>query len=135
MTFEELLEDIHALEEDLLVFERKYGVLSDTFWQSYQKGEEPKNTSWMLDWSEWAASYKLLQERKEQYFHAVNCWLDENANIGFPELIERRACREPVNVYTTPLPHIDPDIKHNRIPATEMSFTKPNLPVLIKEIG
>jgi len=30
--------------------------------------------------------------------------------------------------------HIPPDIKHNRIPAPEMSFTQPNLPALIREI-
>lgn len=30
--------------------------------------------------------------------------------------------------------HIPPDIKHNRIPAPEMSFQQPNLPALIAEI-
>jgi hypothetical protein len=30
--------------------------------------------------------------------------------------------------------HVLPDIKHNRIPAPETSFTRPNLPVLIQEI-
>jgi hypothetical protein len=30
--------------------------------------------------------------------------------------------------------HVPPDIKHHRIPAPEMSFTQPNLPVLISEI-
>lgn len=30
--------------------------------------------------------------------------------------------------------HIPPDIKHNRIPAPEMSFTRPNLPALIRKI-
>lgn len=30
--------------------------------------------------------------------------------------------------------HVPPDIKHHRIPAPEMSFTQPNLPVLIHEI-
>jgi len=30
--------------------------------------------------------------------------------------------------------HIPPDIKHHRIPAPEISFTRPNLPVLIREI-
>lgn len=30
--------------------------------------------------------------------------------------------------------HIPPDIKHNRIPASNMSFTHPNLPVLIREV-
>ena len=30
--------------------------------------------------------------------------------------------------------HIHPDIKHHRIPAPEISFEQPNLPVLIQEI-
>ena len=30
--------------------------------------------------------------------------------------------------------HIPPDIKHHRIPAPNMSFERPNLPALIKEI-
>ena len=30
--------------------------------------------------------------------------------------------------------HIPPNVKHNRIPAPEMSFTRPHLPVLIQEI-
>lgn len=31
--------------------------------------------------------------------------------------------------------HIPPDIKHNRIPAANMSFTQPNFPALVKEIA
>ncbi len=30
--------------------------------------------------------------------------------------------------------HIPPDIKHNRVPASNMSFTQPNLPEIIQEI-
>ncbi|RLC90435.1 MAG: hypothetical protein DRI37_01465 [Chloroflexi bacterium] len=30
--------------------------------------------------------------------------------------------------------HIPPDIKHHRVPAPGLSFTKPNLPFLIREI-
>ena len=30
--------------------------------------------------------------------------------------------------------HVPPDIKRNRVPAPEISFTQPNLPVLIREI-
>lgn len=30
--------------------------------------------------------------------------------------------------------HVPPDIKHNRIPAPDLSFTQPNLPFLIAEI-
>ncbi len=35
MTLRELLADIHALEEDLLGFERKYGLRSETFYPAY----------------------------------------------------------------------------------------------------
>lgn len=31
--------------------------------------------------------------------------------------------------------HVPPNIKHNRVPAPEMSFTEPNLPALIREIA
>jgi hypothetical protein len=30
--------------------------------------------------------------------------------------------------------HVPPDIKHNRVPAPGLSFTRPNLPLLIEEI-
>jgi len=30
--------------------------------------------------------------------------------------------------------HVPPDIKHNRIPAAEMSHTQPNLPALLEEV-
>jgi hypothetical protein len=30
--------------------------------------------------------------------------------------------------------HVLPDIKHHRVPAPELSFTRPNLPFLIEEI-
>ncbi len=41
MTLDGILLDIHALEQDLQAFERKYGVLSETFYESYTRGEEP----------------------------------------------------------------------------------------------
>lgn len=31
--------------------------------------------------------------------------------------------------------HVQPDIKHNRIPAPNMSFGRPNLPIILKEIA
>ena len=30
--------------------------------------------------------------------------------------------------------HVPPDMRHNRIPAPEMSFSHPNLPVIVREI-
>jgi hypothetical protein len=41
MRLQHLLADIHALEEIILAFERKYGVRSETFYAAYVSGEEP----------------------------------------------------------------------------------------------
>ena len=41
MSLDDLLQDIHALEEEMLAFERKYGVRSEIFYAAYQSGEEP----------------------------------------------------------------------------------------------
>ena len=49
MGHHEILADIHALEEDLLEFERKYGLRSETFFPAYKDGasasdlNEPRN--------------------------------------------------------------------------------------------
>ena len=94
MTLDEIIRDIHALEEDLLVFERKYGVLSDTFYQAYQQGEEPANESWVLDWSEWGATYELVQERRQRYKRAVEQLLTLNSDLSLSKLIEQTARRE-----------------------------------------
>ena len=63
MNLDDVLRDIHAMREDLLVFERKYGVPTEIFYEADQRGEEPSDLSWVLDWSEWAGSYQILQER------------------------------------------------------------------------
>ena len=53
-----ILTDIHALEEELLDFERKYGLRSETFYAAYASGEEPEDDAWVLDFSEWASVYR-----------------------------------------------------------------------------
>ena len=64
MTLEALLADIHALEEELLAFECKYGVRSDIFYAAYVSGEEPEDESWVLHFSEWASVYKTWLARQ-----------------------------------------------------------------------
>ncbi|GAK52769.1 hypothetical protein U14_04026 [Candidatus Moduliflexus flocculans] len=65
MTLQDIIADIHALTEDLEVFERKYGVLSETFYELYQRGVEPDNDAWVLDWADWAGAYDILLERRK----------------------------------------------------------------------
>ena len=68
MDLQEIMADIHAINEDLEAYERKYGVLSETFYESYISGEEPKDDVWVLDW---AGAYKLFLRRREQYRHTI----------------------------------------------------------------
>ena len=71
MTLREILADIHALEEDLLAFERKYGIRSETFYAAYVSGEEPKDDSWVLDFGEWASVYRTWLARQAEYRNEI----------------------------------------------------------------
>ena len=67
MDLRDLLTDIHALEEEMLTFERKYGVRSETFYAAYASGEEPEDDHWVLDFGEWASVYRTWLARQAQY--------------------------------------------------------------------
>lgn len=71
MMLQGLLADIHSLEEDMLAFERKYGIRSETFFAAYNNGEEPDDDRWVLDFSEWAAVYRLWLMRQAEYRNEV----------------------------------------------------------------
>lgn len=71
MTAVQLLSDIHALEEELLGFERKYGVRSETFYAAYANGEEPEQGAWVLDFGEWASVYRTWLTRQAEYRNEI----------------------------------------------------------------
>ena len=71
MTLNDILMDIHALEEELLAFERKYGVRSETFYAAYQSGEEPEDERWVLNFGEWANVYRTWLTRQAEYRNEV----------------------------------------------------------------
>lgn len=71
MTLKEILADIHALEEELLAFERKYGLRSETFYAAYASGEEPENDEWVLDFGEWASVYQTWLTRQAEYRNEI----------------------------------------------------------------
>lgn len=71
MNIEELLADIHALEEELLSFERKVGIRSETFYTAFQSGEEPEDDSWVLDFGEWASVYRTYLMRQAEYRNEI----------------------------------------------------------------
>jgi hypothetical protein len=71
MTLQEILVDIHALEEEILDFERKYGLRSETFYTAYVSGEEPEDEEWVLDFGEWASVYRTWLARQAEYRNEV----------------------------------------------------------------
>ena len=71
MELHDILSDIHALEEELLDFERKYGIRSETFYTAYIGGEEPEDDSWVLDFGEWASVYRTWLARQAEYRNEV----------------------------------------------------------------
>jgi len=67
MNLREILADIHALETELLGFERKYGIRSETFYAAFASGEEPEDDTWTLDFGEWASVYRTWLARQAEY--------------------------------------------------------------------
>ncbi|MGA7877642.1 MAG: hypothetical protein WCA08_18420 [Desulfoferrobacter sp.] len=82
LTLDELLQEMHSLEEDLASYERKYGVLSETFYESYLSGEEPGNDAWLLDWTRWAGTYSIWLRRREQYANAIKAFRSRGASLS-----------------------------------------------------
>jgi hypothetical protein len=95
MTLDEIMQDIHALEEDLYTYERKYGVLSETFYESYMQGEEPAEDAWVLDWNDWAGAYEIWLQRRQQYQTLIGL-LKKQATLA--DVIGQAARREPIPI-------------------------------------
>jgi hypothetical protein len=82
MTLEELLADIHALEKELLAFERTYGIRSETFYAAYVRGEEPEDDSWVLDFGEWASVYRTWLARQAEYRNEIQRVQDDKHSLA-----------------------------------------------------
>lgn len=94
MTLQEIIEDIHALTEDLEMYERKYGVLSETFFEAYTNGEEPEDDAWVLDWADWAGAYQIFLRRQKQYRQVIQDLRSRQPNLS--RLIGLTSRHEPI---------------------------------------
>jgi len=81
MNCSDIMLDIHALEEELLDFERKYGIRSEVFYSAYMNGEEPEDDSWMLDFGEWASIYRTWLKRQAEYRNQLQRERKNKANL------------------------------------------------------
>ncbi|MDI6792186.1 MAG: hypothetical protein QME81_04880 [bacterium] len=96
MTLDDILQDIYTLEDEMRTYERKYGVLSETFYEGYTGGEEPPSESWVRDWTAWASAYSIWLRRRGQYQAAIKSLQGQTETIA--GMIERTARREPIPV-------------------------------------
>jgi hypothetical protein len=76
---QELITELHALDQQLTRFEEKYGLLSETFYAWYQSGEEPESPDWVQDFALWAGAYQLKLRRQEKYRRLVVEALSQHA--------------------------------------------------------
>lgn len=96
MNLNDLLHDIHVLEDEIRVYERKYAMLSEVFYEAYCNGEEPPDDAWVRDWTAWASGYKVLQEFRDQYRTAMTRLQADHQSVA--NIITRTAHREAVFV-------------------------------------
>jgi hypothetical protein len=96
MTLSDILQDIYALEDEMRNFERKYGLLSETFYESYMAGDEPPDDAWVRDWTAWASAYKVWLRRRDQYKAAVSALRARTPT--FASIVERTARHESIPV-------------------------------------
>lgn len=68
---QELIKELHNLDQQLARFEEKYGVLSETFFAWYQSGQEPDDPDWVQDWALWAGTYQLKLRRQDKYHRLI----------------------------------------------------------------
>jgi hypothetical protein len=66
-----IVQDIHRLNHQLERLERKYGVMSETFYELYTAGEEPEDDAWVLDFEKWAGLYEVWRNRQQAYRQAI----------------------------------------------------------------
>ena len=66
-----VVQDIHRLGHQLELFERKYNMMSQTFYEEYCAGQEPEDDAWVLDFAEWAGLYETWRDRQTAYTEIV----------------------------------------------------------------
>lgn len=83
---QELISELHTLEQELSRFENKYGFLSETFFAWYQDGHEPENPDWVQDFVFWAGTYQLKMRRRQKYNRLVSQAVSQH---GMSELLRK----------------------------------------------
>lgn len=63
MTLNEIIQDIHGLDAELIKLETRYGLLSVDFYHLYKAGELEQNR----DFIQWVGYYEAKLQREDRY--------------------------------------------------------------------
>jgi len=78
MTLMELIQDIHAIDEELWHYEARYGLRSQYFYEFYEAGQlRDEDPAEARDHIDWAACYEIKSHREKLYDALVSDVLQE----------------------------------------------------------
>ncbi len=63
MTIDEILKDIHSIQEHLKLFEEKYKLISSDFYKLYKANKLEQGR----DFIEWLGFYEIILDREREY--------------------------------------------------------------------
>lgn len=65
MEVQDIIQDLHALEERVRAFERKYGITSRDFYEMYEAGLlDDEGFEKSREFTRWASAYEMKLERE-----------------------------------------------------------------------
>jgi hypothetical protein len=68
MELPDIIQDLHALEERLRAYERKYGITSRDFYELYQAGLlDDDGFEKTQEFTRWASAYEMKLEREASF--------------------------------------------------------------------
>ncbi len=68
MKLQDIVQDLHALEERVRAYERKYGITSSDFYELYQAGLlDDDGFEKTQEFTRWASAYEIKLERESAF--------------------------------------------------------------------
>ena len=68
MELQDIIQDLHALEERIRAYERKYGITSRDFYELYQVGLlDDEGFEKTQEFTRWASAYEMKLEREAAF--------------------------------------------------------------------
>lgn len=78
LTLLEIVQDIHAMDEELWHYETRYGLRSQYFYELYKTGKlRDEDPTEVRDYTDWVACYETKRHREELYDALVRDKLQE----------------------------------------------------------